>query len=227
MPEPGQLVIAEVVHMVGSLIQGRHPADDDVCNVIRLVRQFQNELDGVRLHQDAIYTVHQYTDHTRRLPEPEVAQKHQHHHDAGIAQHEKEDGNHTLVRPAHFQGFHQCGDGDPLSRIGVAQNCRRRAPHIGGEGLAHGEKHGADQHEQQIHKGGCQNVDYLPGDPGSPFGSHQIKRRPRGQEGHIRKEQHQQHRGQENGITVTKVPDEHLHKLHGGVMLHSKGHCLV
>ena len=227
MPEPGQLVIAEVVHMIGSLVQGRYPADDDVGNVVGLIWQLQNKLNGVRLHEDAVHAVHQHADHPRRLSEPEVAQEHEHNHNAGITQHEKEDGRHALVRPAHFQGFHQCGDGDPLSRIGVAQNCRRGAPHVGGEGLTHGEKHGADQHEQQIHKGGCQNVNYLPGDPGSPLGAYQIQGCAGGQEGHIRKEQHQQHRGQEDRIAVTKVPDEYFHQLHGSIMLHGKGHGLV
>ena len=193
MPEPGQLVIAEVVHMVGSLIQWRHPADNDVCNVVSFIRQLQNKLNGVRLHQNAVHAVNQHTDDPRCLSEAKIAQKHEHNHNAGIAQHKKEDGNHALVRPAHFQGLHQCGDGDPLSRIGVTQDCRRGAPHISGEGLAHGEKHSADQYEQQVHERGCQNVNHLPGDPGSPFGAHQIERRPGGQEGHIRKEQHQQH----------------------------------
>lgn len=227
MPEPWQLVIAEVVHMVGSLIQGRCPADDDVCNVVGLIWQLQNKLNGVRLHEDAVHAVHQYTHHSRRLPKPEVAQEHEHDHNAGVAQHQKEDGHHTLIRPAHFQGFHQRGDGDPLSRIGVTQNRRRGTPHIGGEGLAHGEKHGADQYKQQVYERSCQNVNHLPADPGSPFGSHQIQGRTGGQKGHIRKEQYQQHRGQEDGIAVTKVPDEHLYKLHGGVMLHGKGHSLV
>lgn len=213
--------------MVGSLVQWRHPADDDVCNVVGFIRQFQNELNGVRLHQDAVHAVYQYADHPRCLSEAKIAQKHEHDHDTGVAQHKEKDGHHTLIGPTHFQGFHQRGDGNPLSRIGVTQNCRCGAPHIGGEGLTHGEEHGANQHEQQIHEGGCQNVDYLPGDPGPPFGPHQIEGRTGGQERHIRKEQHQQHRGQENGIAVTEVPDEHLHKLHGGVMLHGKGHSLV
>lgn len=227
MPEPGQLVIAEVVHMVGGLVQGRHPANDDVCDVIGFIRQLQNKLDGVRLHEDAVHAVHQHADYPRRLSKPEVAQEHEHDHNAGVAQHKEEDGQHALIGPAHFQGFHQCGDGDPHSRIGVAQNRRRRAPHIGGEGMTYGEEHSTDQNEQQIHKGGYQNVNDLPGDPDSPFGAYQIQGRTRGQEGHIRKKQHQKHRGQQDRAAVTKVPDKHFYKLHGGVMLHGKGNGLV
>ena len=93
--------------------------------------------------------------------------------------------------------------------------------------MPHGKKYGADQYKQQVHKGCCQNVDRLPGDPDPPFGAHQIEGRPGGKEGHICKEQHQQHRGQEDGIAVTKVPDEYFHQLHGSVMLHGKGHGLV
>ena len=48
-----------------------------------------------------------------------------------------------------------------------------------------------------------------------------------GQKRHIRKQQHQQHRGKKDGITVAKAPDEGLHHLHGRIMIYRKANGLI
>ena len=151
--------------MIGCLIEWGQPADDDVGNVVGFIRQIQQELDGIRLHKDSVQTEYQNADHPRHLTELQIAHQHQQHHDRGVAQHQGEDGNHALIGPAHFQSLYQCRNCHTLTGIGVAQDRRCGAPHIGDERLLDGKDHRADQHKCQIDGGGCQDVDDLPGDP--------------------------------------------------------------
>ena len=192
LPQSGKLVVAKVVHMISCLVQWGKPADDDIGDVVGFVRQFQDQLDGVRVHENPINAVHQDADDSRHLAEPQVAHQHDHDHNRGVAQHQEENGHHTLIGPAHFQGFYKSRDGDPLSCIGVAQDRCCGAPHIGKKRLLHRKKDGAEKDKNQVNQCGRQNVKNLSGNPGSSAGANQIQGGTGREKRHIRKQQNKQ-----------------------------------
>lgn len=184
-------------------------------------------MDGIWLHEDSIKAKCKHTNHTCSLTKSKIAYQHNHNHYPGISQHKRKDTNHTLVGPTHFQGLDQSRDCYALTGAGIAKDRRRGAPHIGRERILHRKQDRGQQHEQHINRGCGDDVNDLSGDPGSSIRMNKIERCAGGQEGHIRKEHHQQHRGQQNGIAVTKAPNEGLHELQGGVMIHRKADCLI
>ena len=195
MPQPWQQVIAEVVHMVGGVVQGREPAHRHIGLIHQLIRQLEDGLDGLGVEQEPIQGKSHRPGHAAQLPLMEVAGQHDEGEQQGVQEHEQEDGGHALVGTAHFQGFHQGGQSNGLSCPGIAQDGRGLRPHVPRKGLAHTHEGRGRQHKQQIEEGGQGHVDGLAQEPGSPVHAAQKEGGARGEAGHIRKEQQKKQAG--------------------------------
>ena len=227
LPEPGQQIVAEVVHVVRRLIEWRKPAYCHVCPVHQFIGQFEYSLDGLGVEQKPEQAEGEHGNDSRKLPFFKVKKQHDERHEQRVEQHKQGNGYHAGVWRAHFQRLHQRGKGYGLTRAGIAQNGRCFAPHVSDKGLGHAHKRGGNQNKGQIGGGGGHDVYCLSGDPCPAVNAHEVKGRPAGDEGHIREQQQKQQRGEQYGIGIPEGPDKRFHDLHRRFIFPRKLHCLV
>lgn len=89
LPEPGQQIVAEVVHVVRRLIEWRKPAYCHVCLVHQFIGKFEYSLDGLRIEKKAEQAESKHADHPRKLPFFEVKKQHDERHEQRVKEHEQ------------------------------------------------------------------------------------------------------------------------------------------
>lgn len=215
------------MHMIGRMVQRGQPSYDDIRLIHQVVGQPQQRFYGLGIQKKAIERESKHADNAADLAFFQVKQQHDGHHQKRIKHHQQKDRCGTGIGLGHFQCLYKGGQGNGLSRTGVAQNRRRFRPHISHEALSHADKRSGDQNKNKVNGSRGDDVHSLSQYPRFPVNPHEVERCSRTDKGHIRKEKHQQQGGQQNGICISKCPDERLQNLHDRSILSGKLHGLV
>ena len=195
LPEPGQQIVAEVVHVVGGMVERRQPAHRHVCFVHKIVGKLEYCLYGLRVEKKAEQAEREHGHNSRKLAFFKVKQQHGKHHQQRVEQHQQEYRAHTFIRAAHLQRFHKRGQRDFFPRAGVAQNGCGFRPHVADKALPHADEGCGHKDKRQIEECCEDDIQRLSHEPGFAVDAHQVKRCSRTDERHIRKQQQKQQGG--------------------------------
>ena len=192
LPQARQQIVAEVVHVIGRLIEGTEPAHGDVCLIHQLIREVEHLLDQLRVEEQPVEREAERRNHARALAAQQFEQEHHQRKHERVQQHQEEDRFGALVRARHLERFDEGGECHRLARAGIAENRSRLRPHIADKAVLHADQRRCDQNENHIDERGEDQIDQLSPRPCRPLHANQIIRHARAEKRNIRKQQNQQ-----------------------------------